>query len=102
VDTDRKISRQVRKILAQPTVSLIDGGVKVPAGAISRIIGPLDCDESIRVLAKRYMKNGGQATDRLIATATADELRYAMTRPTEPEIYDETGKLWRKYSAAAK
>lgn len=59
VPTTAKIEDWKRKILAQQTVVLIDGGVRVPVGAIKRVIGPLDCPEAVQVNFERETKNWG-------------------------------------------
>lgn len=54
-----RIEEWKRTVLAQPSVILVDGGVKVPTGAIKRVIGPLDCPEAVQVAFERETKNWG-------------------------------------------
>lgn len=72
--------------LTGDTVLLRDGGVRVPTGAIRKILGPLDCPAAIRVHAERYTR--AWSDNRFVALASDGDLLHAMTRGSEPEIYD--------------
>lgn len=89
------IDEATRNFLSQPFVALRDGGVKVPSHAIRRIIGPLDCDEAVRVRAKRYTVNWNDR--KFVDLATAEELRSAFG-PREEDTYAAMVALKTKYA----
>lgn len=65
-----------QKILSASSIDLVDGGVRVPPGAVKRIIGPLDSPEAARVCARRFTKNWGDS--RFVDFATGEELVAAL------------------------
>ena len=85
-----------RAILAQPSVDLIDDGVRVPPGAIVRIIGPLDCPEAARIRARRYTKNWGDSA--FVGLATDAEIVEAMCHDDEPSTRAACRALRAKYA----
>lgn len=72
----------VRNLLAQPAVVLVDGPapVKVPTNAVIRVIGPLDCDEAVRVRFRRSL-NYCDGHKEILERASMDEMRALMQAP---------------------
>ena len=75
-------------ILSAPSVDLVDGGVRVPPGAIKRVIGPLDGPDACRVRAKRFTKNwsDGRFADR----ATDAEIVAALVAAPDSGVNEAT------------
>jgi hypothetical protein len=80
-----RMERWRQEVLSSPSIDLVDKGVRVPIGAIKRVIGPLDCPEAVRVRANRYTKNWHDRA--FVALASDADLAHAMSLPTEPEVY---------------
>lgn len=95
-DGGGKIEKWKRDLLAQPGV-IVDGRVKVPTGAVKRIIGPLDCPEAVRVRIKRYLSNCYEAANRLLSVATDEELLAVVQ---SNDWHGAIAPLWKKYPEA--
>lgn len=96
-----KIEAWKAEILSQPSIDLVDRGVRVGPGAIKRIIGPLDGVEARRVRLRRYMKNGGYEAYAMIERVSDEDILALPFDRTEPELWEATGELWKKYGKTA-
>lgn len=66
-------------ILRHSTHLLTDAGVKVPVGAIARVIGTMDCPEAVKVRVKRCLRNATSgAREAVLASATHEEMVEAL------------------------
>lgn len=86
-----------QKILAKPTINLIDSGVAVPVGAVKRVVGPTNCPEAARVLATRYTRNW--VGREFVAQASDEELLAAMSCESERDTFAAMDSLRSKYQA---
>ena len=66
-------------------VVLVGSRVQVSPGDIVRIVGPLDCDEAVRIRARAYTQNW--LDNQFVESAPADDLRAALANPTEPLVH---------------
>ncbi len=98
-DTRVPIPERDRAIMAAPGVDLLDSHTRVPAGAVRRVIGPLNCPEAVRVRARRYTRNWTNSD--FVALATDAELAAAMGHATEPIAYRAMTELRDQYRQAA-
>src|SRR5437667_5648284 len=93
--TSRLIEKWKREIFAQPSVALFEG-VRVPASAVKRVIGPLDCPEACRVRMRRFTANW---SDRgFVGMATDDGGVAAMQRDDFEATYAACTALRARYA----
>lgn len=88
-----------QKLLSSTSVDLIDGGVRVPPGAVVRIIGPLDCPEAVRIRVRRFVRNWPD--QRFVALATDQELADALAADDGHAIHAALCALESRYVGQA-
>jgi hypothetical protein len=84
-NTKIPMADEVAARLSGRHIVLLDAGVKVTPSDIKRIVGPLDCDEAVRIRARKYTTNWGDRA--FVEIAAASDLRAALDLPTEGETY---------------
>ncbi len=82
-------------IVARSKVDLLDSHTRVPAGAVRRVVGPLDCPEAVRARARRYTRSWVDSD--FVTRATDAELAAAMGHDNEPATYRAMAALRGQY-----